>query len=64
MQEKFLSNNDNKKKLIDLLREELSKNDIKNDEAEEDADFLIITTAIEVAAKKMLRLLVRILTCL
>ena len=55
-QEKFLSNNDHKKKMIDLLREELTKNDIKNDQAEENADLLIITTAIEVAAKENVKI--------
>ena len=44
------------KKMIDLLREELTKNDIKNDQAEEDADLLIITTAIEVAAKENVKI--------
>ena len=39
-----------------LLREELTKNDIKNDQAKKGADFLIITTAIEVAAKENVKI--------
>ena len=45
-----------KKKLIDLLREELTKNDIKNDQAEEDVFLLIINTAIEVADKENIKI--------
>ena len=39
-----------------MLREELTKNNIKNDQSKEDADLLIINIAIEVAAKENVKI--------
>ncbi|KAK9872117.1 hypothetical protein WA026_016166 [Henosepilachna vigintioctopunctata] len=45
-QEKFLSNAKNKTRLIDVLRETLTENEIFSCQAETDADRLIIKTAV------------------
>lgn len=45
-QEKFLANSYNKMKLIDMLRAKLSENNIFSCQAEDDADSLIVETAI------------------
>ena len=46
-QDKFLSNRNNKKKLIDMLIEKLESVNITTKQAKDDADVLIIETAIE-----------------
>ncbi|CAG9768348.1 unnamed protein product [Ceutorhynchus assimilis] len=49
-QEKFLSNNRNKVRLIDMLKVHLDRNKILTLQAEEDADRLIVTTAISMSS--------------
>lgn len=51
LQEKFLSNDSNKNKLIKILMEELGKFGFTCKQAVEDADTLIIMTAISIAAE-------------
>lgn len=51
-QEKFLSNENNKKNLITYLREEFNAAGIRSRQAEEDADVLIVKTATELSASE------------
>lgn len=49
-QEKFLLNDRNKVRLIDMLKVHLNRNKILTLQAEEDADRLIVTTAISISS--------------
>ena len=50
--ESFLSNNLNKQNFIDMLSDEMRKNNIKTIHAEDDADLLIVQTSISLAMEK------------
>ncbi|KAL4710241.1 hypothetical protein ACJJTC_005414, partial [Scirpophaga incertulas] len=52
-QDKFLSNNNNKSRLIDMLRIKLADNNIFTCQAESDADKLIVDTAINLETKNV-----------
>ena len=52
-QDKFLTNNKNKSRLIEMLRMKLADNNIFTCQAESDADKLIVDTAISLESKNV-----------